>query len=186
LRYAALLLFALVLQVAESNLFRFTDALLGWFASATWLPNVVAGGVPACSFPLILFMGVREYPLLRGTATAFGLGYFADLFGEAPVGLYTCVYTGIFLITRASGLRLAAQTRWMQMVLTGGFALIKSALVLGLIAILGKDTWLPKMVYFAAVPHCITTGFFAAGVFALAERIHDLASRVRLNTSREA
>src|ERR1700733_11598544 len=77
------------------------------------------GAVPSLVLPLILFMGVHEYSLARGAGVAFVLGYATDLIGIAPVGLYTFTYVALFLLARGAGVRLAAQTTWMQLVLVG-------------------------------------------------------------------
>jgi rod shape-determining protein MreD len=168
-----------VLLIIEANLFRVSDFFIHQLARFGFLPNLVSASVPALAFPIVIFMGVREYPLLLGTFSSFLIGYLTDVFGTAPVGLYTTVYTGTFLLARSSGLRLAAQTRWMQMLITLGFAVVKSALVLGLIAILGKDTWLPKKMYYAILPHSVTTAICAIFVFGFADRIHIFASQSR-------
>src|ERR1700733_10431498 len=75
--------------------------------------------IPALVLPIILFMGVHEYSLARGAAGAFVPGYATDVLGIAPVGLYTFTYVATFVLARAAGVRLAAQTTWMQLVLVG-------------------------------------------------------------------
>ena len=82
------------------------------------------GAVPSLVLPLILFMGVHEYSLARGAGVAFVLGYATDLIGIAPVGLYTFTYVALFLLARGAGVRLAAQTTWMQVVLALAFTLV--------------------------------------------------------------
>ncbi|HTB74946.1 MAG TPA: hypothetical protein VK762_16970, partial [Polyangiaceae bacterium] len=89
--------------------------------------------IPALVLPVILFMGVHEYSLARGAAVAFVLGYATDVIGIAPVGLYTFTYVATFVLARAAGVRLAAQTIWMQVLLAGAFTVLQSIMVLVLL-----------------------------------------------------
>ena len=128
--------------------------------------------IPALVMPLILFMGVHEYSLARGAAVAFVLGYATDVLGIAPVGLYTFTYVGTFVLARAAGVRLAAQTTWMQVLLVGAFAILQSTMVLVLLAIFGRDAWVPRSLYPLALPHAIATAAVAPAVFRLSQALH--------------
>lgn len=128
--------------------------------------------IPALVLPLILFMGVHEYSLARGAAVAFVLGYFTDVLGIAPVGLYTFTYVATFVLARAAGVRLAAQTLWMQVLLAGVFAILQSIMVLVLLAIFGRDVWVPRALYPLTIPHAIATAAVAPLVFGIAQALH--------------
>jgi rod shape-determining protein MreD len=128
--------------------------------------------IPALVLPLILFMGVHEYSLARGAAVAFVLGYATDVLGIAPVGLYTFTYVATFVLARAAGVRLAAQTTWMQVLLVGAFAILHSTMVLVLLAIFGRDAWVPRSIYLLALPHAIATASVAPPVFRAARALH--------------
>jgi rod shape-determining protein MreD len=117
-------------------------------------------------------MGVHEYSLTRGAAVAFALGYATDVLGIAPVGLYTFTYVAAFVLARAAGVRLAAQTSWMQVLLVGAFAILKSTIVLILLAIFGHDAWVPKSLYPLVLPHVIATAATAPILFRLAQAVH--------------
>ena len=132
----------------------------------------VPGLVPSLVLPLILFMGVHEYSLARGAGVAFVLGYATDLIGIAPVGLYTFTYVAIFLLARAAGVRLAAQTMMMQVVLALAFTLVHSVMILVLLAIFGRDAYVPRALYPMAIPHVLSTGAVAPIIFRLAQRLH--------------
>jgi rod shape-determining protein MreD len=173
-RHTAFFGLGFVLLLMQQNFFRFLG-LLGALCTAMHIPRTLVdtpGLVPSFAVPLILFMGVHEFALVRGAALAFLLGYFTDLIGIAPVGLYTFTYVGLFVLTRAAGLRFAAQTRWMQLLLGCGCALIQSIVVLGLIAIFGGDAWIPRAVYKMALPHTLATGLITPFIFKVAERVH--------------
>jgi rod shape-determining protein MreD len=159
-RNFAFLAVGLGLLLLQSNLFRLTGGLHA------------PGLVPSLVLPLILFMGVHEYPLPRGGAVAFVLGYATDLLGIAPVGLYTFTYVALFLLARVAGVRLAAQTTVMQVVLAVAFALVESFMILVLLAIFGRDPYVPRALYPLAWPHVLATGAVAPLVFRLAQKLH--------------
>lgn len=128
--------------------------------------------IPALVLPVILFMGVHEYSLARGAAVAFVLGYATDVLGIAPVGLYTFTYVATFVLARAAGVRLAAQTVWMQVLLAGAFTVLQSIMVLVLLAIFGRDAWVPRSLYPLTLPHAIATAAVAPIVFRVAQAVH--------------
>jgi rod shape-determining protein MreD len=149
--------------------------LLGYAVLVAATRTTVGRPIPSLVLPLILYLGVHEYSLPRGAAVAFALGYATDVLGSAPVGLYTFTYVATFVLSRAAGLRLAAQTAWMQVVLVGAFALVQSTMVLVLLAIFGGDPWVPRTLYPLALPHAMATAAVAPIVFRMAQGI-DLAT----------
>ena len=157
---AAFIGVGLVLSLVQSNLFR--------VLSYAHIPGLV----PSLVLPRVVFMGVSEYALARGAAIAFVLGYATDLLGIAPIGLYTFTYVALFVLSRAAGSRLAAQTALMQLVLGTGFAFVQSLMVLVLIAIFGKDPYVPRSLYSQAMPHVLATGVVSPLLFRLARRVH--------------
>ena len=60
----------------------------------------------------------------------------------------------------------------MQVVLALAFTLVHSVMILVLLAIFGKDAWVPRALYPLAIPHVLATGFVAPLVFRLAQRLH--------------
>lgn len=150
--------------------------LLGHAVLATVAHGHAARPLPALVLPLILFMGVHEYSLARGAAVAFILGHSTDVLGIAPVGLYTFTYVATFVLARAAGVRLATQTTWMQVLLVGAFALVQSTMILVLLAIFGRDAWVPRSLYPLALPHAIGTAAVAPIVFRIAQSIHAMTA----------
>jgi rod shape-determining protein MreD len=150
--------------------------LAGWVLLGTVGHAHLGRPIPALVLPLILFMGVHEYSLARGAAVAFVLGYATDVLGIAPVGLYTFTYVTTFVLARGAGVRLAAQTTWMQVLLVGAFAILQSTMILVLMAIFGRDAWVPRSLYPLALPHAIATAAIAPAVFRLAQAIHVVTS----------
>jgi rod shape-determining protein MreD len=146
--------------------------LLGYALLANVAHAHVGRPIPALVLPLILFMGVHEYSFARGAAVAFVLGYATDVLGIAPVGLYTFTYVATFVLARAAGVRLAAQTTWIQVLLVGAFTLVHSTMVLVLLAIFGRDAWVPRSLYPLALPHAIGTAAVAPLAFRISQAIH--------------
>lgn len=174
----------LLLQENMFRVFRVLDSLTG----VLHLPGHVfltPGLTPALTLPLLLFLGIREYPFVAGAALAFVYGYASDVLGIAPVGLYTFAMVALFLMARALGLRLATQTRLPQVLVTAGFTAAKSGIVLVCLGIFGKEAWIARSVYPYLVPHVISTALCAPFVFSLAERTLELTQGRLMNRSRE-
>jgi rod shape-determining protein MreD len=150
----------LLLLVIQGNLHR----LLGHIPLAGITPNLI--------LPLIVFMGVHEYSVVRGASLAFGLGYALDMFAGAPVGLFTFITVAIFVLSRAAGVRLAAQTILTQLALAFGFALFESVTVLMLVAIFGRDPHSPRALLSLVLPHATATAVVSPLIFRIAERLH--------------
>lgn len=174
MRNSAFFVAGAILLLIQSNLFRILRLVfrIAGFVTGASHDLVVPGLVPSLVLPLILFMGVHEYSLLRGAGVAFALGYLTDLVGTAPIGLYTATYVAIFVMARAAGVRLAAQTTLMQVGLALAFTLVHSVMILVLLAIFGRDAWVPRALYPLAIPHVLATGAVAPLLFRLASRIH--------------
>ena len=166
MRNTAFLALGIGLLIVQSNLFRLIGALH------------VAGITPSLLLPLIVFMGVHEYSIARGAALAFLLGYLLDLFSAAPVGLFTFITVATFVVARAAGVRLSAQTLLTKIALAFVFGLIEGVLIVALTAIFGGDAARPRALALLVAPHAVSTAICAPLVFALAERIHQLTISV--------
>jgi rod shape-determining protein MreD len=156
----------------RADLFLPVTVLLGYAVLVAIGHQHVGRPIPALVLPVILFMGVHEYSLARGAAVAFVLGYATDVLGIAPVGLYTFTYVATFLLARAAGVRLAAQTIWMQVLLAGAFTVVQSIMVLVLLAIFGRDAWVPRSLYPLTLPHAIATAAVAPIIFRVSQAVH--------------
>jgi rod shape-determining protein MreD len=165
-RNTAFLAMGIGLLILQSNLFR----LIGKIH--------VPGITPSLLLPLIVFMGVHEYSIARGAALAFLLGYLLDLFAAAPVGLFTFITVATFVVARAAGVRLSAQTLLTKIALAFVFGLLEGILIVVLTAIFGGDAARPRALAPLVAPHAVSTAVFAPFVFALAERVHQLTITV--------
>jgi rod shape-determining protein MreD len=160
MRNTAFLALGAALLVIQSNLFRVVARLH------------VSGATPSLLLPLVVFMGVHEYSMARGAALAFTLGYLLDVFTAAPVGLFTFITVATFIVSRAAGVRLAAQTLITKIALALVFGLVEGILVVVLTAIFGNDPTRPRALAILVAPHAVSTALFAPFVFSLAERLH--------------
>ena len=160
MRNTAFLAIGIAMLVVQGNLFRLVERL------------GIGGMTPSLLLPLIVFMGVHEYSLARGAALAFTLGYLLDVFAAAPTGLFTFVTVATFVVSRAAGVRLAAQTLLTKLALAFVFALAQGVLVVVLTVIFGVDPARPRALAMIVLPHAFSTALFATLVFRLAERVH--------------
>lgn len=186
MRNSAFFVLGMVLLLIQENFFRLISALtaLARLLHLPWHPFQTPGLTPALVLPLVIFLGVREYSFLAGAALAFVFGYASDVLGIVPVGLYTFAMVSLFLLARALGLRLATQTRLPQMLVTGGFALAKSGIVLVCLGIFGRDGWVARSVYPYALPHVFSTALCAPLVFAASEWVYSLTQAPSLARSK--
>ncbi|AUX41336.1 hypothetical protein SOCE26_027460 [Sorangium cellulosum] len=160
MRNSAFLAMGAALLILQSNLFRLIGKLN------------IPGSTPSLLLPLVVFMGVHEYSIARGAALAFLLGYLLDLFAGAPVGLFTFITVATFVVSRAAGVRLAAQTLLTKIALAFVFGLVEGVLIVILTAIFGGDAARPRALALLVAPHAVSTAIFAPFVFRLAERVH--------------
>ena len=160
MRNSAFLAVGIGLLVLQSNLFRLIGKLN------------IPGATPSLLLPLVVFMGVHEYSIARGAALAFLIGYLLDLFVGAPVGLFTFITVTTFVVARAAGVRLAAQTFITKLALAFVFGLVEGVLIVILTAIFGADAARPRALALLVAPHAVSTAVFAPLVFRLAERVH--------------
>lgn len=127
---------------------------------------------PDLLLPLIVFMGVHEYSLARGAALSFLLGYLLDIFAGAPIGLFTFISVATFVVARAAGLRLAAQTLLTKMALAFAFALVQGVLVVIFTAIFGSDAARTRSLAVLVPTNAGVTAIVAPLIFKVAHRIH--------------
>jgi rod shape-determining protein MreD len=166
MRNSAFLAVGIGLLVVQANLFRVIGKLN------------VPGATPSLLLPLVVFMGVHEYSIARGAALSFLLGYLLDLFVGAPVGLFTFITVATFVVARAAGVRLAAQTLLTKIALAFVFGLVEGVLIVILTAIFGGDAARPRALALLVAPHAVSTAAFAPLIFRLAERVHQATINV--------
>jgi rod shape-determining protein MreD len=100
------------------------------------------------------------------------MGYLLDVFAAAPVGLFTFTSVAIFVVSRAAGVRLAAQTALTKIALAFAFSLLEGLMVVILTAIFGGDPSRPRALAALVLPHAISTAVIAPLVLGIAQRVH--------------
>jgi rod shape-determining protein MreD len=160
MRNTAFLAIGAALLILQANL----DRLIGRLH--------IPGAMPSLLLPLVVFMGVHEYSMARGAALSFTLGYLLDVFIGAPLGLFTFITVATFVVSRAAGVRLAAQTLLTKIALAFVFAFFQGILIVVLTAIFGVDPARPRSLAVLVPPFAVSTALFAPLVFSLAERVH--------------
>lgn len=166
MRNTAFLAVGVALLILQSNLFR----VIGWLQTP--------GATPSLLLPLVVFMGVHEYSIARGAALSFLLGFLLDSFAGAPAGLFTFITVATFVVSRAAGVRLAAQTLLTKVALAFVFGLVEGVLVVVLTAIFGGDPARPRALALLVAPHAISTAIVAPLIFHVAERVHQITITV--------
>lgn len=167
MRSTAFLAVGFLLIVAQGNLY----PIIGYLG--------LHGATPSFVLPLVIFLGVHEASMARGSALAFALGYATDLLASAPIGLFSLTAVAIWWLARIAGVRLTAQTWWTKAALSFGFSLVESVLVLVLLAIFGADPQRPLEIASVALPHATSTALCSLLVFPLAQRVHQGAALSR-------
>jgi rod shape-determining protein MreD len=174
MRNVALLSVGILLVLLQSNLYRvfapiaeLLNALVGGFLPNGWQN----GSSPSLALPIVIFLGVQEPSMARGSIFAAAFGYAQDILGAAPLGLFTFVSVAIWWLARVAGVRLAAQTALTRMPLVLLFAVLEGAMILILLAIFGNDTRRPLEVASAVLPRAVTTALVSPLVFRLVQRL---------------
>jgi hypothetical protein len=60
--------------------------------------------------------------------------------------------------------------------LVGAFAVLQSTMILVLLAIFGRDAWVPRSLYPLALPHAIATAAVAPIVFRACQALHTVTA----------
>ena len=138
--------------------------------------------MPAVDEPArdVLFLaGERKGNVIDTLVLVHQLVGYPTAFIIAPIGLFTFTYVALFVMARAAGVRLAAQTKLMQFVLALAFTFVHTVILLVLLAIFGRDAYVPRALYSLALPHVLATGVFAPVIFAIAQRLHSATTSAR-------
>jgi rod shape-determining protein MreD len=181
MRNVAFLCLGVLLILVQANLYRLLGPLSpgmsdGWFAEV--LRALTA--TPSLVLPLVLFLGVQEPSMARGSLLAFALGYLVDITASAPMFLFSFVSVSIWWLARTAGVRLTAQTSLTRIPLVFGFSLIESLIILVLLAVFGSDTQRPIELLSVVLPRALTTALYSPIVFRLAQRLHQNTAPARV------
>lgn len=163
MRNALFLSLGVFLVLLQSNLYRLLQF------------THINGITPSLVLPLVLFLGVHEHSMARGSLLTFALGYWLDHVAGAPIGLFTFIYVAIWWMARITGVRLTTQT-WLARVSLGFvFTIVEAAMVLILLAVFGSDTRRPLEISRSVLAHAVSTAFISPFVLQLALKLHQVS-----------
>jgi rod shape-determining protein MreD len=164
MRNVAFLAVAVLLILLQANLYR----LIGFLG--------IHGATPSLVLPLIVYLGVHEASMARGSLLAFGVGYALDVLAGAPIGLFTFASVAIWWLSRAAGVRLTAQTMLTRIPLAFAFSVVESGIVLILLAVFGNDTRRPLEIASIVLPRAASTALCSPLIFKLAQRLQGVGA----------
>ena len=144
-------------------------ALVGFTLPRAWAE--LGGLSPSLTVPFVMFLGVSDGKTAGGAVVTFITGYLLDLAAGAPVGLFTFAHVAVFALARSFGVRVVTQTTLALGVLALFVTALHSGVVLGLLAIFGRDTWIPRTLIRFIPPRAIVSALFSPLVFAAARRV---------------
>lgn len=165
--------------------------------------------VPVLLLPIALYLGVTpDVAFLRGALIAFVLGVISDETTGAPLGYGTFLFVATFLLSRVAAFRLFLRGIPFQIGATTGIALLASAAMLAVCAILSDNSrepfplemlpggwagWVADVSFGSSVPRvgavtniasvlfgsAIATGLVSPLIYATVRRIETFTLRVR-------
>lgn len=144
-------------------------ANLGFTLPRAWAE--LGGLSPSFTVPFVMFLGVSDGKTAAGGIVTFLTGYLLDLAAGAPVGLFTFAHVAVFALARSFGVRVVTQTTLGLSVLALFVSALHSGVVLGLIAVFGRDTWIPRTLVRFIPPRAIATALMSPFVFAITRRV---------------
>ena len=177
-RYALLALFGVLLVLAQAWMAGLghgvghTMGALGVTPLAAW--SDMGGFSPSLTVPFVMLLGVADGKTAECAIVTFVTGYFLDLASGAPVGLFTFAHVAVFAVSRSFGVRVVTQTTLALTMLTAVVSLLHSGVVLGLLAIFGRDAWVPRTLVRFILPRAVATTMTAPFVLIAARRVHAL------------
>jgi rod shape-determining protein MreD len=138
----------------------------GWHAG-----NLLHGSTPSLVLPFVVYLGIHEHSMARGSLLSFGLGWALDILGGGPAFLFRFTMVAVWWICRAASARVSTQSTVMRIPLAFSASLVESAIVLMLLAIFGADNRRPLEISSIVLPRAVATALFAPFVFSLAHRL---------------
>ena len=171
MRSSAYLLTGLLLILVQGVLFRLFGAFGDWEIFGRAVRPFLTGATPSLVLPMVVYAGVHEHSMARGSLLAYGLGWGLDLLGGGPAFLFRFTMVAIWGISRVASTRVTTQSFVMRIPLAFSASLVESAFVLTLLAIFGGDNQRPLDLSALVLPRAISTAISAPFVFKLAHRL---------------
>jgi rod shape-determining protein MreD len=170
-RSVVYLLSGLFLILLQGTSHRFLVGLEGISVGNWNVGDLLHGATPSLVLPMVVYLGIHEPSMARGSLLAFGLGWGVDIIGGGPAFLFRFTMVAIWWISRAASTRVSTQSTVMRIPLALSASLIESAIVLTLLAIFGADNRRPLELSSVVLPRAISTALFSPFVFSIAHRL---------------
>jgi len=135
---------------------------------------------PEFIIPIVLFLGLHESSTTRGAILSFILGYLWDMFAGSPMGLYTFISVGVFVISRVVGIRIFHRGAIFHVLLTFGVTLVSSGVIVLLRFIFAQHVEEAGTLFAIVLPRAVITAAVAPFLFRMMNRIfHPRTARRR-------
>lgn len=171
MRTAAFLFVGLALILLQGTAHRFLAGLEGITVGSFHLGRLLHGATPNLVLPLVVYLGIHEHSMARGSLLSYALGWAIDVLGGGPAYLFRFTMVSVWWISRAASTRVSTQSAMTRIPLAFASAMAESAIVLTLLAIFGADNRRPMELLGIVLPHAVSTALFAPFLFALAHRL---------------
>ncbi len=171
MRTAAYFLVGLALILLQGTAHRFLSPLDGISVGTFQLGRLLHGATPNLVLPLVVYLGVHEHSIARGSLLSYALGWAVDILGGGPAYLFRLTMVAVWWMSRAASTRVSTQSAMMRIPLAFSAAIAESAIVLTLLAIFGADNRRPMELLDTVLPHAVSTALFAPFLFSLAHRL---------------
>ena len=171
MRSAAYLLAGLFLILLQGTSHRFLVGLDGLSIGKWGASELLHGATPSLVLPMVVYLGIHEPSMARGSLLAFGLGWGLDILGGSPAFLFRFTMVAIWWISRAASARVSTQSTVMRIPLALSASLVESAIILTLLAIFGADNRRPLELSSIVLPRALSTALFSPFVFSLSHRL---------------
>ncbi len=126
---------------------------------------------PTLVLPAVLYVAVGEFSLVRGVSLAFVMGWLADVFAGASMGLWTFTLVSVFLLVRVAGLKLFLHGVVFQVLLTLVAGVFAGLEMMALLLVFDRRPLAVLPAIGLVVTQSLATAAFAPVVFALLARL---------------
>lgn len=126
---------------------------------------------PVLILPAVLYVAVGEFSLPRGVSLAFVMGYLADVFGGASMGLWTFTLVSIFLLVRVAGLKLFLHGVVFQVLLTLVAGVFAGVEMMALLLVFDRRPLAVLGALGTVTAQAAVTAALAPAIFALLHRL---------------
>lgn len=172
MRGAAYILIGVMLALVQGSLYRFFAPWEQIPFTDISLKPLFHGATPNLVLPLVIYLGIHEHSVARGSLLAFSLGWVLDILGAGPAFLFRFTMVAVWGASRLVSSRVSAQSTLTRLPLAFVMSIAESAIILIVLAIFSVDSRRPVELFDLVLPRAIATALGAFFIFPLAQRLH--------------